>query len=1112
MSKIKNLTRKHLSNHLNKKALMIFTCLMMSLLIFSPSLILHSSAKSSLNSFSANSESNLDNFVSPLALSPCSGINFPNPALSTGKAPISVAMGDIDGDGKPDLVVANIGDNTVSVFRNTTTKGSITNSSFAAKVDFPTGSLPHSVAIGDIDGDGKPDLVVANTNGNTVSVLRNTSTNGTISFSLNVDFSTGSRPTSVAIGDLDGDGKLDLAIANGNDNTVSVLRNTSTRGTINSSSFASQQTFPTGNSPESVAIGDIDGDGKLDLVTANFGVNTVSILRNTSTNGNSSFAVKMDFPVNLPESVAIGDLDGDGKLDLAVANQNDNTVSVLRNTSTSGSIGFTTSVAFAAGRFVISVAIGDLDGDGKADLVTINLGSATISVLRNTSTSGSITSSSFAPQVTFAAGAGPEAIAIGDLDGDSKADLAIASSFDSFIVLVLKNTSTSGSITNNSFAQGTFSSGLSPISVAIGDLDGDGKADLAVANYGSNTVSVLRNTSTKGSITSNSFATRVDFPTGNAPISVAIGDLDGDGKADLAVANQDDTTVSVLRNTSTRGVIDANSFAAQVTFPTGQGSYSVAIGDLNGDGKADLAIANIYDNTVSVLGNTSTRGIIDANSFAAQVTFPTGKFPSSVAIGDLDGDGKPDLAIANEGDVTVSVLRNTNTSGSITSNLFATKVDFPTGNFPVSIAIGDLDGDGRLDLATANVIDNTVSVLRNTSTRGSVNFATKVSFFTGDENNPESIAIGDIDGDGKLDLATANISDTTVSVLRNTSTSGSINNSSFATKIGFAVGNNPFSVTIGDLDGDGKLDLAVANAKSNTVSVLRNSCTTSQTIDHNTIYVADTLNNRIQRSTNDGVMWQAVGNGAGVGLGQFNAPRGVTADSTDTLIFVADTNNNRIQRSTDGGKNWSVIASLGTSASQVTQPQAIAYDQSNNILYIADTGNNRILKATNASSTPSFSIMATAGTTVGQFNQPHAIAVDSNGNLYVADTANNRIQKFSGSWSTIVSPGTSLGSVNGPQGVYVDAMNHIYIADTLNNRVQISNTSGSMFSLFMGPGTAAGSVNAPQGVIFAASGNVFIADTGNNRIQKKAASGGTAVVVGQAGLSVGQFNQPSGIR
>jgi hypothetical protein len=91
-------------------------------------------------------------------------------------------------------------------------------------------------------------------------------------------------------------------------------------------------------------------------------------------------------------------------------------------------------------------------------------------------------------------------------------------------------------------------------------------------------------------------------------------------------------------------------------------------------------------------------------------------------------------------------------------------------------------------------------------------------------------------------------------------------------------------------------------------------------------------------------------------------------------------------------------------------------------------------------------------------------------------------------------------------------MNHIYIADTLNNRVQISNTSGSMFSLFMGPGTAAGSVNAPQGVIFAASGNVFIADTGNNRIQKKAASGGTAVVVGQAGLSVGQFNQPSGIR
>jgi sugar lactone lactonase YvrE len=288
-------------------------------------------------------------------------------------------------------------------------------------------------------------------------------------------------------------------------------------------------------------------------------------------------------------------------------------------------------------------------------------------------------------------------------------------------------------------------------------------------------------------------------------------------------------------------------------------------------------------------------------------------------------------------------------------------------------------------------------------------------------------------------------------------------------------------------------------------------------IDHNTIYVADTLNNRIQRSTNDGVNWQRVGNGAGTGLGQFNAPRGVAADSSDTLIFVADTNNNRIQRSTDGGTSWSIIASAGTLANQVNQPQAITYDQTNNILYVADTGNNRILKAINANATPSFSIMATAGTALGQFNQPRGIAVDSAGSVYVADTANNRIQMFTTSWTTIATLGKALGSVIGPTGVYVDAMNRIYIADTVNNRIQVASPQNNSltsltFSLFMSPGTTAGTVNSPQGVVYASSGNVFVGDTGNNRIQKKSINGGAASVVGPPGLSIGQFNQPIGIR
>jgi hypothetical protein len=258
-----------------------------------------------------------------------------------------------------------------------------------------------------------------------------------------------------------------------------------------------------------------------------------------------------------------------------------------------------------------------------------------------------------------------------------------------------------------------FATGTNPFSVAIGDLDGDGKPDLAVANFSSASVSVYRNTSSSGSIAAGSFAAKVDFATGDNPFSVAIGDLDGDGKPDLAVANQGSATVSVYRNTSTSGSIAAGSFAANVDFATGSTPRSVAIGDVDGDGKPDLAVANQGSNTVSVYRNTSTSGLIVAGSFAAKVDFTTGTNPRSVAIGDLDGDGKPDLAVANSGSATVSVYRNTSSSGSIVAGSFAAKVDFTTGTQPLSVAIGDLDGDGKPDLALANYGSATVSVYRN---------------------------------------------------------------------------------------------------------------------------------------------------------------------------------------------------------------------------------------------------------------------------------------------------------------------------------------------------------------------------------------------------------------
>src|SRR6266508_4152689 len=208
-----------------------------------------------------------------------------------------------------------------------------------------------------------------------------------------------------------------------------------------------------------------------------------------------------------------------------------------------------------------------------------------------------------------------------------------------------------------------------------------------------------------------SFAVARNYPAGREPASVATGDLKGDGKPDLAAANNAAGTASVLLNKGD------GSFRAKRNYGTGRYSGSIAIGDLNGDGTPDLVTANGIANTVSVLLNKGD------GSFQAKLDYQTGREPASVAIGDLNGDGKPDLATANGVDAnTVSVLANKG-DGS-----FQARRDYRTGRSPVSVAIGDLNGDGKPDLATANFDMSTVSVLLN---RGDGSFPPKLDYCTG---------------------------------------------------------------------------------------------------------------------------------------------------------------------------------------------------------------------------------------------------------------------------------------------------------------------------------------------------------------------------------------------
>jgi hypothetical protein len=362
---------------------------------------------------------------------------------------------------------------------------------FADRNEYATGTSPISAELGDLDGDGKPEMVIANSASSTVSVLRNvTIQTGTIDFDTKIDFPTGSDPFDVAIGDLDGDGKLDLVIVNSGSATLSVLRNTSTGAGI--ISFATKEDFETGELPFAVSIADLDGDGKTDLATANLNSRTVSVLRNTSTSaGLIDFASKLDFITEaMPIDIAIGDLNGDGKLDLATANWASDSFTFLSNNSTSaGVISYDPMEAIFVGDTTRSIAIGDLNGDGKPDIAVANALTQMVSVLRNTNSESGIFS--FSERHEFATGSGPVVIAIADLNGDGKPDLATGNDGTNNVSLLENISLESGDI---SFAaQVNYYTGSQPWGLALGDLDADGRSDIVTSNYGEGTSTVWRN-------------------------------------------------------------------------------------------------------------------------------------------------------------------------------------------------------------------------------------------------------------------------------------------------------------------------------------------------------------------------------------------------------------------------------------------------------------------------------------------------------------------------------------------------------------------------------------------------------------------------------------------
>jgi hypothetical protein len=669
--------------------------------------------------------------------------------------PYSMAVADVNGDGAPDIITSSRDDNTVTVLLGNG------DGTFRPEENFQTGKTPRRLAVGDFNGDGRLDLVTANEGDNTASILLGNG-DGTFASGIAAAPAPDLRPFQVAIADVNGDGRLDIVTANRSDNSVSVLLANP------DGSFQTRETYPTGRQPFSVAVADLAGDGIMDIVTANYAGDSVSVLLG---NGDGTFRPHVDYPAGSADYDAIlADLNGDGKQDIIVTDKNDNSVDVLMG---NGDGTFQPAVAYPVASGPYEVVASDLTGNGILDLVVSHFSATVVDVLMGNG------NGTFQPAREFDAGSRPYGLAVADVTGDGAPDI-ITANYRSNNVSVLVGDGHGG------FGPpALLAVGLAPNEVKGADLTGDGTLDLITANYGGNSVSVLMGDG------HGHFQPAQSFPAGSGPASLAVADLTGDGKLDLVVGNRNASSISVLRGNGD------GTFGGPMPLGIGKNKYSVAVADLNGDGKEDIVTANLLLNSVSVqLGNGD-------GTFEPPQSITVGPAPTAVAVADLNGDGRPDLVTTNSAGNSVSVLLG-NGDGT-----FHAPETIPVGRSPRKVVAADLKGDGTLDLVVANYNDNTVSVLLG---NGDGTFKPQAVYPVGDK--PYGMTVANLTGDGIRDIVVANAGGDTVSVLVGNG------NGTFQPQQTFAVGRQPFSVAVADLTGDGMPDIVTANAADNTVSVL----------------------------------------------------------------------------------------------------------------------------------------------------------------------------------------------------------------------------------------------------------------------------------------------------